>query len=141
MAQSNAGDREGAIATPRSWCCVDRLSRHRLWKVRIFCLDLDIDSPVVFMKLYAALVFFFCMGLHGNSQATSKAEVDHADTQRIADPSCDTAASSRPGLSREDALGVFSASLVYAHGVSALVAVLVAVLLHIWGYILRLPPI
>jgi hypothetical protein len=53
------------------------------------------------MKLYAALVFSVCMGLQGNSQTTSKAEVDHAGTQRIADPSCDTAASSRPGLSRD----------------------------------------
>jgi HEAT repeat protein len=53
------------------------------------------------MKLYAALVFSFCMGLHGNSQTTSKAEVDHAGTQRIADPSCETAASSKPGLSQD----------------------------------------
>jgi hypothetical protein len=53
------------------------------------------------MKLYAALVFSFCMGLHGNSQTTNKAEVDHAGTQRIADASCDTAASSRPGLSQD----------------------------------------
>jgi hypothetical protein len=64
-------------------------------------LDLDIDSPVVFMMLYTALVFSFCMGLQGNSQTTSKAEVDHAGTQRIADPYCDTEASSRPGLSRD----------------------------------------
>jgi hypothetical protein len=64
-------------------------------------LDLDIDSPVVFMKLYAALVLSFCMGLRGNSQETSKAEVDHAGAQRIADPSCDTAASRRPGLSQD----------------------------------------
>jgi hypothetical protein len=55
---------------------------------------------VAFMKLYAALVFSFCMGLHGNSQTTNKADVD-ARTQRIADPSCDTAASSRPGLSQD----------------------------------------
>lgn len=53
------------------------------------------------MKLSAALVFSFCMGLHGNSQTTNKAEVDHGVTQRIADPSCDTAASSRPGLSQD----------------------------------------
>lgn len=53
------------------------------------------------MKLSAALVFSFCMGLHGNSQTTNKAEVDRGVTQRIADPSCDTASSSRPGLSQD----------------------------------------
>jgi hypothetical protein len=53
------------------------------------------------MKLYAVLVFSFCMGLHGNSQTTNQADVAHAGTQRIADPSCDTAASSRPGLSQD----------------------------------------
>jgi hypothetical protein len=53
------------------------------------------------MKLYAALVFSFCMGLRGNSQTTSKAEGDHAGIQRIDDPSCETAAWSRPGLSQD----------------------------------------
>jgi HEAT repeat protein len=53
------------------------------------------------MKLYAALVFSFCMGLHGNSQTTNKAEVDHAGSRRIADPFCDTATSSRPGISQD----------------------------------------
>ena len=53
------------------------------------------------MKLSAVLVFSFCMGLNGNSQTTNKAEVDHGVTQRIADPSCDTASSSRPGLSQD----------------------------------------
>jgi hypothetical protein len=42
------------------------------------------------MRPYAALVFSFWMGLHGSSQTTNKA-----------DPSCDTAASSRPGLSQD----------------------------------------
>jgi hypothetical protein len=75
-------------------------ARHRLGRSGIpYSLSASpcVDSvwscgQVVFMKLYAALVFFFCMGLHGNSQTTNKAEVDHAGTQRIADPSCDTAA-------------------------------------------------
>ena len=53
------------------------------------------------MKLYAALVFSFCMGLHGNSQTTNKAEVDYAGTQRIADASCDTAERDAPGSSRK----------------------------------------
>jgi hypothetical protein len=53
------------------------------------------------MKFYTALALSFCMELQGNSQTTNTAAVDHAGTQKSADPSCDTVASSRPGLSQD----------------------------------------
>ncbi|MBB5061464.1 hypothetical protein HDF16_006200 [Granulicella aggregans] len=53
------------------------------------------------MQRYAALGFVFCLGWPGNAQGLSS-DPSHPVTTRTPDPSCDSMASNRPGLSKED---------------------------------------
>jgi hypothetical protein len=54
------------------------------------------------MQRYAALVLSLCLGSVGAAQRTNHADSGHLDANWIPDPSCEIAASKRPGLSKEE---------------------------------------